>query len=500
MSTSEMSFGSLVKQYIESHELSYQDLVEQLGYRSKTSVARIIQDTTSFALRNQFFKLFADHFPLTSKELENFQTALRVSRLDEYQQSLYFAYKHLFSLSGASLSENTYIHCSCKDHEDSFEALLKNHSHNAYKVTVLLFGLCSPSILQMLYNALDDLSCSFSIRHYLFQSDSACYYTKILVAAVPFLFDSRYSLCVCEHSGSVALMESQFLLHYDREDGSESDDLFMQTGKGDLFFQSLPDSSLFQCYSSFLERGCMQFRDLKVHLLLRNDQPCIEAFLLLQKQMLEFEEGRALFCYRKDLSLEFISPEIYKNALQLSYFQSKSALSVRNELVALQRQRFENLSSKRSPSHYIMSQESLKNFILTGRLKNHPFILRPFSPKERAAILHDLLQLMNSNPFFFLRFASNDIPPLWNTISFLGYQHMKRASSHKEVHEDTLLLLPAAQTSEEYVSLMFPDPDIVSTYVSFYQDELWEKHTLSSKRSIHILHLMLQYQAAKFSD
>ncbi|MBR2942121.1 MAG: hypothetical protein IKB82_01855 [Clostridia bacterium] len=493
----EHSFGELVRQYIESNSLSYQDLVEHLGYKSKTSVSRIIQDATSYQLRAQFYKQFRDQYPLTDAEMDAFETALNASRLSAEHQALFSAYRRLFSpASNAPASEPVVEYAESGRTCTLSEAIL-TAGQNAYNIDVLIFGMCAPATLRTLYQQLDGMSSSFTIRHCLFSQEDASIYIHLLNAVSDFLFDPRYILYHCDKRPTLVYTDNQLILHCDTEDGESIATLFLQSDTGRLFCSEPIGGELLQVYLNFFERNAEIFTPLKMRRRCRSEEEQILAFLQTQRQYASLEKGRSIYCYRKSLGLEFVPPEIYKDALLLNRFPDKAALSMVNDLVEAQRRRFQNIRSKKAPSYFMLSQDAIQNFIWTGRLRNHPFLLRPLSPRERMLVIRNLISLMEENPFFFLRFAAEDAPGFWDTASVSCYQQIQSTSSHKTVRDESLCFIPANETSDEYTTLQLVNPDVASSFAIFYREELWQKHTLSTKKSEHFVHMMLQYLSSR---
>ncbi|MBR6570732.1 MAG: hypothetical protein IKK75_09810 [Clostridia bacterium] len=499
MSLDEHSFGSIVKKYIQTHDISYQNLVDELGFKSKTSVSRIIQDDTSFHLRLDFYERFASHYPFTDAEKDEFEFSLQLSQLCKEQQDLYICFKKLLCAAEQESGNPDQFRLVNKKSISPWKSVLTERSQMAYKITALVLGVTNSTVLSTLYNSLDSAGCVFSIRHYLFGDDI----TRLFVHTIteqPHLFDPRYQLFNLSFRDIPLHIDNQIILHYDREDGSSDDDLLIRLNDTDLYYQRMHNDSLFCTYDGLFERVKAVTQPIKVHERLTTNDLLITSTIQRHRFLLQNETRSSVYSYRKELGIEHIPPEIFKNALQMNYFQEKDSMKQFSELTDLQYQRYQNIRSKRSPSYYILSHEALKNFIWTGRLKSHPLLLRPFTAKERAQILTELLTTVNKNPFFYLRIAADNMPDLWNSMAIHCCQQLKRASSRKNTKEDMLVLTPTVQSADEYTMIPIQRTPIASAFAIFFMQELWNKCTLSTKRSLQSLYLTLQYQAAKFSN
>ena len=492
-----MSFGSLVKQYLQTHELSYQDLTDRLGYRSKTSVARIARDATSYELRLDFFNRFALHFPLTEEERESFQMLLDISRLENGQQKLFLAFQNLFHARQPAEAVQC-ISFGSGESRISLEQLLRQRCQQSRTMTVYLFGWCSVSVLRQLYRTLNEMNASFSIQHFLFEPYDQHRFVQLLADAASFLFDSRYILRRVPQNADAAAMNNQYLIHCDLPDGSSRDDLLLQIHQTQLLFQPHDDAKLYEALLNLT--ACLNTEPLKESRAHGDIRDRILSAVEYQKLCISLEEDQAMYSYCEELAMAFIPPAIFRDAIMPSLPLNAEILTLVRELCSLQQTRYQILHSKHSPSYFILAQNALKNFLWTGRLKNHPFPLRTFTPKERVLILSDVLSLAHDNPFVFVRIAADDMPKLWNTITLRASRHMTRASAHGGSSQKDMILLMPSVSSGDLSLLRLPDQHLTAAFATYYMDELWKQHTLSPKRSADIIHTMIQYQAVHLSE
>ncbi|MBE5802834.1 MAG: hypothetical protein E7319_11200 [Clostridiales bacterium] len=495
MRSEDLSFGFLVKQYILAHELSYQALVDRLGYKSKTSIARIIQNATSYELRLDFYQRFSSQYVLTTEERKSFEHYLNLSRLDVRQQKLFLAFRRLFSFQHPEAA----VHCLPYDeHEQTTELdlLLRQYGQQAVHVSVFLGGSCLP-LIRRLYQSLNRMNLPFHFQHFLFAEESPSHLVDVLADAVPLLFDSRYLLYTIKSNDYAARVDNLCLVRFERKDGTGDDSLLMLLqDQSHLLYLSHVTGHLYDAVLRLIED--LDASPLKTTEPLEEDFSRVLAFLQKQQYYLQLEENQALYFYCKDLDCALVPPDIFKNALLQTVFPDHEAKSLCKELCDLQARRYQNLLKKHSPSHIILTREFLKNFLQSGRFQDHPFLLRTFTLSERVDIVNGILSLQANNPFFFVRLAADNIPHLWNLVSVRCSRRMVRASSHADTSQnDTLLLQPA--TSKPNVSSMIEltQPELVPSFAAFYLDELWNRYTLPSKRSIAMIHSVLQYHVPR---
>lgn len=490
-----ITFGSLLRRYITTHDLSYQDVADRLGYRSKTSVARILQDATGYELRQEFYTRFEACYPLTYTERSDLETLLRISQLDMEQQQLYLSCRQMF------LRRQTPENVCCIDApggiRQDLSAFLRQRCRQSDKVTAIALGWCSFSALGQIHHTLSNLKLTFEIRHAVYEDSSAVRLADLTSQITPFLFDPRYSLQRILTQEGAARLDGLFLFHIGHADGSSEEVLLIQLQPDLLLFQQQANGALYRTLDALLQS--LQAEPLKSPTV-SQENPYQQAQQLIahQQKLWELEKDQAIYSYSKDPDLSLIPPEIFKNAAQWGGVTDGVPESLYRDLCAIQQKRYQNLHAKRTPSQFILSRESLKNFIWSGRLHNHPFMLRAFTPRERFDILSDMLDRLEDDPFFSIRLADDSIPQLWNALSLQCTRPMNRASAHSKLSHGSVALLPATQPEGGCTLLALHQPEMSAAFIAYYQDELLALHTLPQRTSRELLQNMLQYHAARF--
>ncbi|MBR5548030.1 MAG: hypothetical protein IKU70_13780 [Clostridia bacterium] len=492
MRTAESTFGLLVKQYIQAHELSYQDLVSSLGYKSKTSITRIVQDATSYKLRLEFYQRFCERYALTAEEKEAFDSQLNLSRMDEEQQKLSLSLRRFFS-KAASGEAVRCIHSAAPAVSEPLQQILRQRASGTRQLTAYVMGWCSLPLLCQLHHTLHETGRSFTIRHLLPAEGSPQQVLELLSGTASFLFDPRYVLYHVPKNDEMVQMNHLTLLHCEYADGTAEDDLLIQLDREQCLFQPMQTTQLSRTAADLIT--LLQLPSVKSDMPGTQPPYSLETLIHQQKLLFEMEENRAVYSYCKEFDLSLIPPEIFSSTLSPAALRDHPAEC--RELCSIQQKRYENIRIKRSPSYFILTTEALKNFVWTGRLKSHPHVLNTFSSKDRMLVLNALLTAQAENPFFFVRLAADTMPSLWNHLSLRCCRHMKRASSHGvHAQKDVLALFPASAVQEESTLLPLTDPELVSSFASYYMSELWEKCTRSRKECLETIHTILHYHNA----
>ena len=137
------------------------------------------------------------------------------------------------------------------------------------------------------------------------------------------------------------------------------------------------------------------------------------------------ERNRAIYTVKLDVPFPFIAPEILVPCALESFategVPEEDIAQIVEALRAVHAGRFENIFSKRRPTHTIFSSTYMERFARTGRQTDHFFALRPYTGAERVKILRHILEQTRDNPFFDVYFFRPGFePPLMEITLYEG--------------------------------------------------------------------------------
>ena len=139
-------------------------------------------------------------------------------------------------------------------------------------------------------------------------------------------------------------------------------------------------------------------------------------------------------------------------------------------------QRFENIFTKRRPTHTILSRRHMECFARSGRQTDHFFALRPYTGKERAAILSHLREQTAKNPFFCIYFLKEDMELPFAEI---GLYEGAGALMTKPFTDYNL--------SGDHAEAIIAQQTFCAQYKAFFVEDLLEGHVTSKDETLRIL-------------
>jgi len=111
----------------------------------------------------------------------------------------------------------------------------------------------------------------------------------------------------------------------------------------------------------------------------------------------KLEDKNDVYKFRLDLCINCIPADILEAAFvegceQNGISAPKETVST---LVGIQRKRFRNAHSKQHSTRLVVSESAMRKFVETGRQSDHAHTMRPFTPAERLRILNECLAHIN---------------------------------------------------------------------------------------------------------
>ncbi len=476
-----MTFGEYLTEIMRKKHISVADLARRLNYRSRTSLSRLMRDETRFDSIEDFMQRIepVKAWLLTGEELEALKRAMEVSRLG---RARYTAYKEIWGLIAEPKQQVRHVELECygTGRVQTLHELCKIW-RSAQKLEMLVVN----SGCEMFFGELSamlrdcpDLDCR--IEHYLLVSDASGALAQQLGAVMGVFHDPRYQgyyrtwrsetlfIGGSVHNNVTAILGV-------REDGSTFTQLLIirEDGKS-LLYDNDSAVDLF----SFFQRVIAGVRSSAMPLKTEYpEQDVVGGLIAICRRYLNCEKDRAICCIAPDICFELIPCDILKRVMLDSAFRGCDENEpTAAELIEIHQARYENIRSKKKKTMYMFSWEGLKRFARTGRTTDHVAGMRIFTPKERIAILRDVVEQCRSNVYMSIHILHTNLKVRGMTLTThegMGVYLLDSNTQYDVVngHSEAFILMP----------------EFAATLTDFFRDELIEKHAYSEAESIDML-------------
>ena len=261
-----------------------------------------------------------------------------------------------------------------------------------------------------------------------------------------------------------------------RKDDGEH--LLMVYDSGEFSTLNLPEGTeLFDFTLNILLKK--QHNPKKINLRFTHNSP--EAYFDFFAHCLSLEKNKAIYQIKTEIGLEYVPTDIiYENFSQWAHEHDPRFLPYLETLRDIFAKRYENILTKTEPTYLIMTKEGMTQFAKTGRMKDHPFCLRAFTPTERKRIFQNLIDIASSSPSLTPFILSDDtISP---NHSFIGYGR-------------ECILVCTAQANydlSDYTEIVLASATLSGQFADFVTNILIKNHVLSKKASLEFIQTLIK--------
>lgn len=410
-------FGACLAELLARHRLTAASVSRMMGHKSRTTLRRILQEQAN----SESIKKFLDEFraariiELTDQENSELDQALEISRigLNHFLAKRSIS-RLLHPVSSESEQLNIRLHTAGEKRAITADEFFAGLS-GAVRLQFLIINSVPAAFFSALAGFLKKTDqASIAIDHYFFLNDDVSRTVQFIDSIFPALkFPSYTPYAIPQslpESGQSARLSASILACRAEFPGETHEFQLGSSapGIGELISAR---AGVYDFWKSMLEPGVRH--RLPVKLSSGVSGGSLNSYLKMAEAYLRLEKNHAVYLLKPGLCLSLIAPEILEapmqdGMLQTAYRDDPGLDDFLRRLTGIQIQRFENMYHKKRVTHVILSYESIKEFIRTGRLTDHFFGMRPFTAAERREILTHCRNQSRDNPYFNLYFLKSD--------------------------------------------------------------------------------------------
>lgn len=372
-------FSEYLARLMKSRGLSAGELAALLGLKSKTTIVRILNSNAGEKSILNFRNLL-----MNSRELA--LTTEEVQLLDESVscQTKESSYSFIFSELWALLYRRDTPHGEVRLLTSEPYATLKEFGCMLREgpAECLLINCSFSSLTGAAREFLETQEHPVSMEQYFFNADG---YPRRLVQIigriVPILSLDNYTAYTITQEPEEGIFDLNAVAV--RTGSGEEYELLFCSERTAILTRG---EGLFRKWQTFLAN----FRTAPIK---SRKDPGTYNFISLIERYRKLEERSDLCKFRPDVSINCIPIDILKAAFvegcaEMGLTASKETVTA---LVSLQKKRYDNIHSNRQTSHLVISEKGMRKFAATGRITDHAYAVRPFTPEERIRILNDCI-------------------------------------------------------------------------------------------------------------
>lgn len=466
------SLHQFVRRLLSARHMTMMDMCQLLGYRSQTSLVRIMQGK----VRHESLDAFAQKLrscrkiSLTADESRQLDELVELHNTDSSTAQALTSIRRLLCGLPEENTEPPQLKLSNGTSVNIF-----THFCTAKIRRVFILNCEHVSIFHDLALLMEQQG--FTIEHYMFSSPAVLRSVHTLQAIMPVVFNEGYTGWVYripkEPSNTTrGLMTSDMMIvERDSDDGRLlSETIVFNSNSTGIVLQQLASIDMLQ-----------QLLPAKSQMLTIKIDPSDTGDSLAYLDFCaDLEHNHAVYRLKPDVGMDQIPVDILKAAVADS--APDELLSLLDQLADCFSRRHLNLLERRQPQYHIMKRKAIMQFAQTGRMSDHLWCCRAFTMEERAEIFTYIRDVLMTRPSIHIRFLKDD--------DFLLEQEIV-------LYEGVGLSLIKPDTNynwtQTHAEVLITHHEFLTTFKHFYTYSLLRYHVDSEETSLMFLNQMIDY-------
>ena len=475
------TFSQCLSRILTERNLSSAQLSQMLHHKSKTTLFRLFQNQAgSDSLTRVYNELLkCDELQLSECERQELSKSLAISQDGVQTYRTQSAMWNLLRQTPyTSRTINLEIHSNSMNIIElpTFFAQL-SHTQN---IEIIMINCCWDSVIYQLTQLLDTAKAKITIQHYMkINSDTARTINVIhnILPLISYINYMGYSIYENDVFDNTDTMNVNALIIRTNNNTEEHQILMYDENCGTVY----TSCGIFDYWRSFINK----YTDISLPI--KNVYPTVASasdYVRFTESYYKMELNHNIYMYKPDLCINYVNTDIAKAAfddgIKMNNINLPDIDKLIDELVGVQRKRFNNIFHQKRVTHCIYSANAMRAFAQTGVHSDHFFAMRPFTVTERIEILSHMVNQMEHNPYFNIHLLKDeDTYKMIEATCFEGAEI--RFTSTKTNYN----------LSTGHTEALITHKEFMDAFVRFFIDELLKKHTQPVKNTIAFFNALI---------
>ncbi|MEG0741306.1 MAG: hypothetical protein RR521_03705 [Clostridia bacterium] len=383
-----MTFGAQLAQLLAAHQLSATTIGAHIGGRANLKHA--LENQLSDARQLTLMQSLSQTGFFSPEELAALEQARQVSRIGPSRYLTQIAFSHLFSSSVPPQPKPMML-----DNGKPFAWRVEQLA-NADQIRILCCNCFFPALFMALRQLFDHQLLDMRMTHHIRQPQDGVSLAVCVDCAMPLVFDSRYT-AYCSQQDSASSNDTSIgtnlLCIQAVKQGKTNEFFYLFSDEHTMFeLQNVQRVEMYAFFTQISTRMVPPLKSLKV-----NSKMDVATFGSMFLACLSRELNRSTYTFCSSFCFLMLPKEVCASLLEGMGSLSPALLE---KLVALHEQRFNNFYTKKKQHYTIMSPQSCRSFMETGRIADHSVFKRHLLPQERLTVLRTFLEQIAHNPYY----------------------------------------------------------------------------------------------------
>lgn len=469
------TFGETLYALMKAKNITIDKLCRKMNMKSKTTIARILKDQSSFKSIQAFYTNLMRTNPihLTEYEKQQLAEAFEVNKIgkDNYlanKELMYFINGKENILNLLCVTSFGHIPLQIKTLCDLFR------TYSLYKkVRICIVNSAFDRLIKDLSECLDFKGSNIHAEHFISYEQNKPISVKNFVTVLPILNKPNYNAYQAyfsEYNSNEKLNRYSnvvFVLKMNDDDEYFTDIISFKNEREFTVLYNQEGADIYNFHSEIINDMIIHHNPIKSK---SNEENLIDGLINISSILLDLERSWEQILIKSHFCFNSIRPEMLLSLLQDHTIPEDKSTALFN----LHTLRYENYKNRSKRHIGIYTKPGIIDFINTGFLSDHIPLFRAFTKEEALATIQCMIEITQNNP-------ANEIYLLKNDINYNQYQYLLYGSD----------LLFFCDNHTDYNNMNFSyiiNSSIpVNAFYDFVKNELIVNHCYSASESIGII-------------
>lgn len=469
-----MNISQFVTDLLNRHGMTDAQLAELLGYKSKTSIVRIRSQQIGMHSLENFVERLRSSFQLTPEE----NAALNDAFASLYWQEDFAAIQSMKHFLSSDRDQEADPIVELLSDKGSAGPFLK-HYESAREIKITLFNCHHVSIYRSLHILLSGGNAK--VDHFLLPLENTVDIIDVFRRMMHVFYDSAYdpyAISVSAPGSHRGMLSTDFMVisYRNANDKARQDLVFFDRPDHGMIIPGTPGNNYLALLPIPEENRTPVKRTFPGY-------SELEDYVHFCAEFARLEHNRAIYKIKPDIGLDWIPTEILLSAVKQDDLpHAKNFRHAFQQLIKISRARTKNSFEKKQPTHAILKQSGMWNFIRTGKTLDHFWAMRPYTPRERLSILTELLHQARTNPAFHIYFLQDDHFLLDEEVILYEGEGLLMTNSNTDYN-----------LAGGHVEMMMVVPEFCRLFRDYFTQVLLRDYVHSEEESCSLLQQMVDF-------
>ncbi len=399
-----------IREYIQKitfrENLSLKELSDALGYKSRTTLDRILKEDATPAAVRKLEQALLDTFALTPDEKAALHEAAQITI---YGAEKYLVSKKMWDFVQGIPPAQTEQFCIKDARNSSVIDLLRRYADSGSVQVIVMNCQYIVGLFTIMKTLLQREN--VTVDHFMYVDRDSVRTVSAVNLLMTVFYERGYSGYVRHKtyqqgaSQDCGLNEADIAaITWQDADGKSKTDL--------IWFSSPESGTLLEVNAlseSFFKQIGLDRQDYTPIKRTYFECSAFSNYIKYSEDYAALERNRAIWKIKPDIGVDQIPGHILKDAVLGGEMpRDNQFLEVLSALEEVYKKRYKNTYAKRKHAFTIYKRGAMRRFALTGKTSDHFWGMRPYTLTERIVILGDLLKQQNENPYVHTYFLKDD--------------------------------------------------------------------------------------------